>query len=184
MLPLLLATSQAYGQAPSEVTAPASKGSNSALAAQRFEVGARLSVSPSGEVSDGDESLKVFTGLSGTYAIIPHLAIGVELEQMFAPQNNDHDCQSCMSAGTQTLALIEFRMPVGTEFVRLFGRFAAGHAFVARLDGDYSILPASKASVGFDIRYWHLYARPFGHLSVINEVAAQLGFGLETGATF
>lgn len=184
MLPLLLLASVALGQSESQVTAPASADSKRGLAAHRFEVGARLSASPEGRVSAGDNSLKIFAGLSATYALVPRLAIGTELEQLFAPQNNSHDCYGCVSGGTQALALVEMRTPLGTEAVRLFGRLAAGPAFVTGTDEKFSVLPAARVSIGVDLRFWHLYARPFGYLGAMNRFASQFGLGFETGATF
>jgi hypothetical protein len=187
LVPLvILATSVALGQTESNGsgTTPGAVGTGTTFAAQRFEVGASVSTSPAGRLSAGDDSLKIFAGLAGTYALMPRLAIGAEVEQLFAPQNNSHDCYGCVRSGTQALALVELRAPLGTDAVRLFGRLAAGAALVSGSDETSSVLSVARVSIGTDFRFWHLYVRPFGYLGAMTRVASQLGLGFETGVTF
>jgi hypothetical protein len=187
LVPLvILATSVALGQTKSNGggTTPGAVDTGYTLAAHRFELGASMAASPAGRISAGDDSLKIFAGLSGTYALLPRLAFGAEVEQLFAPQNDSHDCYGCVRTGTQVRALVELRTPLGTEAVRLFGRLAAGPAFVTGTDEKPSVLAGARVSIGADFRVWHLYVRPFGYLGTMTRVALQFGLGFETGATF
>lgn len=184
ILACLFVSAAAFGQTnPKAMTVP-TVASSPQPSVQRFEVGATMGISPEGPIGPGDESLKLFAGVSANYAPRSWFAVGAEVEWLYAPQNNSSDCYGCVASGIQTLALVELRTPLGHDAVRLFGRVAAGSAFVTGTDGESSVLPAGRVTIGVDLRLWHFYARPFGFVGAMTTFATQFGFGFETGAAF
>lgn len=154
------------------------------LASHRFEFGLTSSIAL-GQVGsfDHEDSAKLFIGASGTFAPRPWLAVGAAIEFLDAFQNNS-DCYGCVRRGVLTLLLGELRLPLGTEHVRLFGRFATGPVFAVGTDERSTLRALAKTSVGLDLRLWHVYARPFAFVAMMTQTTSQIGPGLEVGASF